>query len=96
MRLSEWVLGNYHLGPCSPIAVGAILGALRSPDGDVCCWVNLQALGLQPRTASSGRTRDGRETASVLEGEEGSEPDRDRSVARRTCGGLNKRTQCAR
>lgn len=45
------VLGNYHLGPLSPIAVWAILGALRSPVSDVCCWVNLQLQRPGPATS---------------------------------------------
>lgn len=49
--LSESVLGNYHLGPHSPIAVWAILGALRSPVSDVCCWVNLQLRRPGPATS---------------------------------------------
>lgn len=43
--------GNYHLGPLSPIAVWAILGALRSPVSDVCCWVNLQLRRPGPATS---------------------------------------------
>eukprot|EP00064_Thunnus_orientalis_P004880 superscaffoldBa00000461_g4893 len=47
----ESVLGNYHWGPLSPIAVRAILGALRSPVSDVCCWVNLQLRRPGPATS---------------------------------------------
>lgn len=76
--LSESALGNYHLGPLSPIAVWAILGALRSPVSDVCCWVNLQLRRPGPAT-SDGINREnvegwegweGRLTAKMLEGEE--------------------------
>lgn len=37
--------------PFSPIAVWAILGALRSPASDVCCWVNLQLRRPGPATS---------------------------------------------
>lgn len=49
--LSKSVLGNRHLGPHSPCAVRAILGALRFPGGDVCCWVNLQLRPPRPPTS---------------------------------------------
>lgn len=49
-HMSESVLGNYHLGPHSPIAVWAILGAQLSSVGDVCCWVNLQLQRPGPAT----------------------------------------------
>ena len=64
--LSELVHGNYHLGPLSPIAVWAILGSLRSPVSDVCCWVNLQLWRPGPAT-SDGINRENMEGWEGLE-----------------------------
>lgn len=53
--LSESILGNCHLGPQSLGAVWAILGDLRSPVSDVCCWVKM--LLQQPGSATSNGTK---------------------------------------
>ena len=62
--LSDSAIGNYHLGPLSPIAVWAILGSLHFPVGDVCCWVNLQLRRPGPATSDcinrGGKWMDGR------------------------------------